>query len=81
MHSNLYSLISAAVENYSWRESSHPFIPQDKNVPSSSSTSLSLSLYHPPLVFTSAPVLKKLDWDKDDFLLKVNILLYYLDDD
>lgn len=37
MQSNLYSLILAAVGNYSWHESSHPFVTQDKN--------LSISLY------------------------------------
>lgn len=32
MQSNLYSLILAAVGNYSWHESSHPFVTQDKNL-------------------------------------------------
>lgn len=32
MKSNLYSLILAAVRNYSWHESSHRFLHQDKNL-------------------------------------------------
>lgn len=64
MHLNLYGLISeAAVRNYSWHESSHPFIHLYLRIKMFLfpllyvSASVYTSLYHPTLVFSSAPVI------------------------
>lgn len=60
MQSNFHSLISAAVGNYSWLESSHPFVPEDKKkqplLPSRVAFSHYLFLYRSVLVSVSDTV-------------------------
>lgn len=52
MQSNFHSLISAAVGNYSWLESSHPFVPEDKNL----YFLLHIAFSHYVVLYRSAPV-------------------------
>lgn len=69
MQPNLYSLILAALGNYSWHESSHLSVPQDKNL--YLLLHIFISLYTPlslPPVFVSVSCIffskKGGDWKK-----------------